>query len=122
MTLGWQASLASKIMMPFLRLDAPSRENTPNFPSSVVITSLLMRASLTIESAIFGCVTSEMSIAYTRSAIVERYAHLPLGCTHTSTIAYTRSAIVERYAHLPLGCTHTSALRCLTGRWARTSR
>src|SRR5882757_3144076 len=72
--------------MPFLRSDAPSRENTPYLPSSVVITSLTMRALVIIESTIFGFVTSVMSIAYTRSAIVDRYAHVPEGWTHTSAV------------------------------------
>ena len=70
--LGWQGSDASKTTMPFLRSEAPSREKTPYFPSSVVITSLTMREFVSIESAILGCVGSLMSIAYTRSAIVER--------------------------------------------------
>src|SRR5437773_1216981 len=95
--LGWQGSAASKTTMPFLRSEAPSRENTPYLPSSVVITSFTMRAFVSIESTIFGCVGSAMSMAY------------------------TRSAMVERYAHAPEGCTHTSAVLNLMGRWARTS-
>ena len=69
---GWQASLASKMTMPSFRLDEPSREKTPYFPSSVVITSLTSRASVIIESTIRGARGSETSMAYTRSEMVVR--------------------------------------------------
>ena len=49
--------------MPFLRVEAPSRVMTPNLPSSVVITSLTMRASTTTESVIAGRDGSAMSTA-----------------------------------------------------------
>ena len=60
---GWQGSEASKTTMPFFRSEAPSREKTPYFPSSVVITSFTSRALVTIESTIFGARASETSIA-----------------------------------------------------------
>src|ERR1700694_6277843 len=82
--LGGHGLLASNTTMPFLRFEAPSRENTPYLPSSVVITSLTMRASVIIESTLLGCVSSVLSIAYPPAAIVVRYAHVPDGCTHTS--------------------------------------
>ena len=40
--------------MPFLRVEAPSRVRTPYLPSSVVMTSLIPRASTTTESVITG--------------------------------------------------------------------
>ena len=52
--LGWAGSSKERITMPFLRVDAPSRVSTPYFPSSVVITSLMVRASTTTESVIDG--------------------------------------------------------------------
>ena len=70
--MGWHASLASKTTMPFFRSEAPSREKTPYLPSSVVITSLTMRALVSIESTIFGAAQSLTSMAYTRSAMVVR--------------------------------------------------
>ena len=72
MVFGWHGSVASKITMPFLRLDAPSRVNTPYLPSSVVITSLMNRASVIIESTMRGLAGSAMLTAYTRSAMVVR--------------------------------------------------
>ena len=69
--LGWQASLASKITMPFFRSEAPSREKTPYLPSSVVITSFTIRELVIIESTMAGFLGSLTLMAYTRSAMVD---------------------------------------------------
>ena len=49
--------------MPFFRELAPSRVITPNLPSSVVMTSLMVRASTITESVMTGFAGSVRSIA-----------------------------------------------------------
>jgi hypothetical protein len=60
---GWAGSSRLRITIPFFRDDDCSRVMTAYFPSSVLITSLMIRASTTTESVIFGFAGSETSTA-----------------------------------------------------------
>src|SRR2546428_46869 len=89
MGFGWQGSVASKTTMPFLRLDAPSRVNTPYLPSSVVITSLMKRASVIIESTMRGLAGAAVLTADTRSPLGGMQMNRPQRRTPTSAGAHT---------------------------------
>ena len=60
---GWAGSSNDRTTIPFFRVEAFSRVRTPYFPSSVVMTSLMCRASTTTESVIAGAAGFARSIA-----------------------------------------------------------
>ena len=71
-TFGCAGSSNDRMTIPFFRDDAPSRVRTPYRPSSVVMMSLMARASTMTESVMTGAAGSARSMAYTRSPRVER--------------------------------------------------
>src|SRR5688572_7817961 len=84
MGFGCAGSSNERMTMPFFRTEEPSRVSTPNFPSSVVMTSLIPRASTTTESVMTGAAGLLTSTAYIRSPTVERYPCRPSGWSQNS--------------------------------------